>query len=267
MTDKITSTTIRAAILKTFARPEWAVMFEVAPATGYSHSKQRYADAVMMSLWPSRGLDLHGVEIKVSRSDWKREAADPTKAERIAAYCDYWWVFVAPGVIHDLAEVPTPWGVREFDGKKLKTIREATRTEAQPIDRGFLASLLRRNDESGQRDISADVAKAVDEIRAGDERRIKSEIEMRTRRADEIIAQEKAFAEASGLNLSQLAYHSNIKEVAAMLKCLLESGVQGQYSSLNYLASNFRTTADKIDKALADYRAATSPADNATAAE
>ena len=45
-------------------------------------------DAVIMSLWPSRGLELHGVEIKVSRADWKREAADPAKAEAIAAYCD-----------------------------------------------------------------------------------------------------------------------------------------------------------------------------------
>ncbi len=254
MSTTVKSTDIRAAILKTFARPEWAVMFEVAPATGYAHGKQRYADAVMMSLWPSRGLDLHGIEIKVSRSDWKREAADPTKAERIAAYCDFWWVFVAPGVIHDLAEVPTPWGVREFDGKKLKTIREAARTEAQPIDRGFLASLMRRSDESTKQDISAEVSKAIDEIRAGDERRIKSEIEMRTRRADDILAREKAFTEASGLDLAQLTYRNDIKDVAAMLKALLASGTQGQFNSLDSLARRVKEISVQLDTAVAGYR-------------
>ncbi len=80
---------IRAGMATRWAAPEYAIMWEVADATGARHS--RLADAVMMSLWPSRGLELHGVEIKVSRADWRREALTPQKAEKIAAYCDRWW--------------------------------------------------------------------------------------------------------------------------------------------------------------------------------
>ena len=68
---------IRAAMSKRWAAPEWAIMWEVAEGTGARGG--RYADAVMMSLWPSRGLELHGVEIKISRADWKREAFDPQR--------------------------------------------------------------------------------------------------------------------------------------------------------------------------------------------
>lgn len=254
----IKSSDIRAAILKTFAQPEWAVMFEVAAGTGATKDN-RSADAVMMSLWPSRGLDLHGVEIKVSRSDWKREAADPAKAERIAAYCDFWWVYVAPGVIHDLAEVPTAWGVREFDGKKLRTIKEAVRTEAQPIDRRFLASLMRRTDESAKRDISAEVKKQVDALRDQDERRVQDEIKYRSSQAQRIIDREKEFAEATGISLSQLGYQHNIKEVGEMLKCLLASGVHGQYNSLQYLQKNLQAAADKLTSAINIYERNTLP--------
>jgi len=256
MTEKITSSDIRAAILKTFARPEWAVMFEVPAGTGATRDN-RSADAVMMSLWPSRGLDLHGVEIKVSRSDWKREAADPAKAERIAAYCDYWWVFVAPGVIHDLAEVPTPWGVREFDGKKLRTVKEAVRTEAQLVDRRFLASLMRRTDESKVNDIRAEVAKDVASIRAGDQERIERELADRSRRAQIIADREKAFVDATGLDLAQLSYRNDIKDIAAMVKCLLNTSVQGQYNALDRFAANMRSLSGQLDTALAEYRQVT----------
>jgi hypothetical protein len=59
----LTAIRIREAIAKRWAAPEYAVMWEVGRATGVV-SNQRYADAVIMSLWPSRGLELHGVEIK-----------------------------------------------------------------------------------------------------------------------------------------------------------------------------------------------------------
>ena len=43
-------------------------------------------------VWPSRGLYLHGFEIKVHRNDWLRELKNPAKAEEIAGYCHFWWV-------------------------------------------------------------------------------------------------------------------------------------------------------------------------------
>ena len=55
----------------------------------------RYADAVAMNLFPSRGLALHGFEIKVSKSDFKSEIENPEKSVPVQQYCDHWWI-VAP---------------------------------------------------------------------------------------------------------------------------------------------------------------------------
>ena len=68
-----------------FAGPAWAVLHEVPNATGAG--KVRTADAIAISLWPSRGLEIHGLEIKVSRSDWRRELKQPEKSVPIQRYC------------------------------------------------------------------------------------------------------------------------------------------------------------------------------------
>src|ERR1700743_963107 len=128
--EKITATAMRQAMSKRWAPPEYAVMWEVGRATGAVYG-QRYADAVIMSIWPSRGLELHGVEIKISRSDWRREAGDPAKAEASPAYADRWWVFTGPGVIQDTSELPPMWGAREYDGRVWRTIKEAEKTDAK----------------------------------------------------------------------------------------------------------------------------------------
>lgn len=129
MKEKITSNHIRTAMSKRWTDPEWAIMWEVGQGTGAAGG--RYADAVMMSLWSSRGLELHGVEIKISRSDWKREAADPSKAEAIARFCDRWWVHTAPGVVDDLSDLPPAWGLRRCSQK--------ARAGANPMERIALA--------------------------------------------------------------------------------------------------------------------------------
>lgn len=69
-----------------YPAPAWAFLEEVRNQTGYARTI-RTADALAMSLYPSRGLHLHGFEVKVSRADWFRELNDPKKAEEIAAYC------------------------------------------------------------------------------------------------------------------------------------------------------------------------------------
>ena len=49
--------------------PEWAFLVQVKNGVGWTR-KDRTADALAMSLWPSRGLELHGFELKSRRSDW-----------------------------------------------------------------------------------------------------------------------------------------------------------------------------------------------------
>lgn len=68
---------IRHALRQKFPAQEYALFFEVRSATGFP-GRLRSADALAMSLWPSRGLELHGFEIKVSLqkvlTDFERES-------------------------------------------------------------------------------------------------------------------------------------------------------------------------------------------------
>lgn len=88
---------------------EWALLFEVAPRTG---GGTRYADAIAVNLWKSRGYAVHGFEIKVSRADWLRELKQPEKAEEIFGHCDHFWVVAAPNVVKP-DELPAGWGLME----------------------------------------------------------------------------------------------------------------------------------------------------------
>ena len=102
----------------------------------------RTADFMAMDLWPSSGLLLHGHEVKVSRSDWLRELADPSKAEAFTRYVDRWWVVVPhKRVVRD--DLPDQWGLMVRRGERLVVVRPAPVLVPEPPPRTFLASLMR----------------------------------------------------------------------------------------------------------------------------
>lgn len=242
---RITAERIRAAMAKRWADPEWAIMWEVGEGTGAASG--RYADAVMMSLWPSRGLELHGVEIKVSRSDWRREAADPSKAEAIAKYCDRWWIHTPPGIVDDLSDLPPAWGLREFDGKNWNTRREAEKTEAEQVTRRFLAAMLRRADGT-MRALAAEAASdgmaavVVEEekLRAEYAKRVEDAVKRKTSELDEVRANLKAFESGFGISAAHYADFGRIGKAARALADLDSKGWPP-------LADRLRRAANEID--------------------
>lgn len=139
---------------------------QVASETG--SAPRRTADAIAMQLWPSRGLTIEGVEIKVSRSDLLREYAQPEKSDIIAQFCDKWWIAAPAGVVKksdfEDGTFPKTWGCIEVnvqepglvaiaDGVtswlrphvfKAKVIKKAEENpEAKEPTRRFLAAILR----------------------------------------------------------------------------------------------------------------------------
>lgn len=120
----------------------WAFLAEVRNETGFA-TKPRTADAIAMSLWPSRGLELHGFEVKVSRADWQKELADPSKAEAVARYCDRWWVACGSAEIVREGELPETWGLLVRRGDALVVKKQAPKLAAQALTREFIASLFR----------------------------------------------------------------------------------------------------------------------------
>lgn len=119
--------------------PRWAFATHVRDKAGFDAS--RTLDAVAMDTWPSSGLALHGYEVKCSRSDWLRELAQPWKAAAFTRWVDFFWVVAPAGVVKD--ELPDRWGLLEVRGKGLHATHRAKRLDPEPLDRSFVAALLR----------------------------------------------------------------------------------------------------------------------------
>lgn len=138
---RLKSEDVRALLRRRYAAPEWALIEEVRNGTGYT-KETRYADAIAMSVWPSRGLDIHGFEIKVSKQDWKNELRNPKKSAAIQKYCDRWWI-VAPKGIVDPSELPPTWGLILATPQRLLISKDAPKLNPVALDRSFVASMLR----------------------------------------------------------------------------------------------------------------------------
>ncbi len=131
-----------AAMLRArYCAPEYAFVEEARAGTGWKAN--RSADGLALSLWPSRGIYFSGFEIKVSRSDWRREVSNPAKAEEIASFCKYWWV-VAPAGLVDSGDLPETWGLLEPERGKLKVKVKAPALDPAPVTIHVIAALLRR---------------------------------------------------------------------------------------------------------------------------
>lgn len=140
------------ALRELYPEPAYAFLEQVADATGARH--HRWADALVMGLWPSRGLGLTGIEVKVSRTDWLRELKDPAKAETIARFCDHWFVAVGNEDIVRDGELPENWGLLVPANTKARiAVKKAAGVlNPQPVTRDFLAAILRQASrlQSGQ---------------------------------------------------------------------------------------------------------------------
>lgn len=135
------------SLAQKFTAPEYAFLTEVRNQTGFN-KVVRSADAVAMSLWPSRGLYLTGFEVKVSRADWVKELKDPAKAEEIARFCRNWFVAAPLGLIK-AEEVPDAWGLIEIrESGVLKYAKPAKAQQEQEPTWQFFASLLRNVNET-----------------------------------------------------------------------------------------------------------------------
>lgn len=185
-----------------YPEKEYALFHEVRNETGFA-SQPRYADAIVMGLWPSRGLQLEGFECKVDRSDWLNELRNPAKAEAIATYCDLWWL-VTPNdpSVANLNEIPPTWGWLVPHGKAFKVAKEAvTNKSVVPIDRAFLASVFRAAQSE------ATVSSRIDVMRDAMRRELNDRIEAHerysARELKELRESIQKFEKASGLSINR----------------------------------------------------------------
>lgn len=233
-----------------YKAPEWAIAFDVASATGAQACRR--ADAVAMGLWPSKGLDLHAFEIKVSRSDWRREIQDPTKARAFDRFADFFWI-VAPPKVVPLEELPATWGLLEASKArdKIRVRRPATKTEAEPIPRRLLAGLLRAFNEQGavKRAADAAIAAAFERGRATAAVTGSSDARAYKRAHERLLATIRDFEEASGVKLDP--YRG--ERIGEAVRLVLAVGVANVPDYLRGVRTRLDVMRDKVEETLATF--------------
>lgn len=210
-----------------YAPPDYVLITEVANATG-GHAS-RWADAVVMGVWPSRGLELMGFELKASRSDWLRELKDPSKADAVCRYCDRWWIVAADVKVVADGELPPTWGLMVPRGNGMKVIMPARELEPEPISRGFLADLLRK---AAQNPDAKAIARKIQEAEwRGQERANKAHEEREKRHINHdaealqiLTAKVNEFEKATGLHVGSW----DLKPIGAAVNALRNGSAKDQ---------------------------------------
>lgn len=131
------------ALRPSYPSGSYAFMTEVGNSTGFKCS--RHADVVVMALWPSRGLEITGMEVKVSRTDWVKELNSPEKAEVIFEKCDKWFLVVGDENIVKDGELPVGWGLMVPKNGGFRTkVQPTAKPPERALDRAFVAAMLRQ---------------------------------------------------------------------------------------------------------------------------
>lgn len=140
---KITAKDVLALLRERYSNGgEWVCASEVQRTTGWSD--RRY-DFVAMNCWNSNFYKIEVVEIKVSKSDLRRELEEPEKHNVMFDDIDY-YSLAAPDKIIDMSIIPPKWGVYAVVDGKLVTKRKPLALHDEPrttLPRAFAASFMR----------------------------------------------------------------------------------------------------------------------------
>jgi hypothetical protein len=209
---------------------EYALLPQVRNATGYAR-KTRTADALAISLWPSRGIDVHGFEFKDSRADWLKELKEPEKSEEIGRFCSFWWLAVSDREIIKKDELPKGWGLVLVNGE-VKTVQQAPRREAMEPSWAFMASVLRTasevviDEKDVEARINAEVQKRVREIDKANAESSKKENERHEAEYRKLHNAIQEFENASGVGLSR--YQGQNQRIGEAVRFVLAGGLKGE---------------------------------------
>lgn len=233
-----------------YSAPEWAFLAQVKNRTGFG-GQERYLDGLAMNLYPSRGLEVYGFEIKVSRSDWLHELKQPNKAEHTLCYCDKFWV-VTPDEINGLSiirdgELPPTWGWLVVKEDKIRVKVNAPSLTPKPLDRTFVGSILRNMDEQWVQvsELNHRVEARVGEIAANERGRADSQIASVKKTLDEKERLLREFYKSTGVPINDY----NIGQIGRALQVLMDrTMLEDVLQKKKQLLASARQDSDRLQR-------------------
>jgi hypothetical protein len=254
---------VRLLLRDRYAQPEWALMEEVANGTGTSATN--YADAIAMNMFESRGLEIHGFEIKVSRQDWLRELASAGKAEAIQQFCDRWWV-VAPADVVKLDELPPTWGLLTVskEGDRMRQTRAAPKLEPQTLPRGFVAAMLRNVAKAEGEVLKLHLARANAAQLKAFEGRLETERAVMKELNQAAVLRLAELKEKTGINFHS---HMPTDEFAAAVRVVMQLGTRKTFAGVDAVVFELDRCLNRLKKVMGPINAAFGPQEAEPGAE
>jgi len=244
---KWTASDIRNQMRVRYQQPEHALFFEVRNSTGFNGN--RSADALAMDMYPSRGLAVHGFEIKVSRADFLKELKEGAKAEAIAQYCNHWWLVAPAEVLR--GDLPMGWGWLKPTEKGLRIEKAAPAQEAVAIPNTFLASILRSANRASDLVVESAVEKRTASLRDDIDKLAEETAELKRvairgdlKEAREAIQQVE---ELTGFKLNKWGQH---KDFFNAVRAVAAVGPDVSYSGARAVMAAAQRTVRDMEKAL-----------------
>lgn len=234
---------LKALMRLRYEAQEWTLMFEVEINGGPERGIRR-VDAMAMNLWHSRGFELHGFELKTSRSDWLRELKQPSKADAAFRFCDRWFVLATDGVVKP-DEVPEPWGWIEIKGERMFTRKQAPKNAPEAWPRHLIAAMQRRTSRTEVDEIDALVRARLAPLEARLREDLASDKAALERHRKDFETKAAEIAKTTGINL--LSWNPADK-VSRALKIVNESRLfEDGHDGLDAVVARLRSKADDIE--------------------
>jgi hypothetical protein len=249
--ERWSETQVFIALQKRYSEPEWILLRNVRNAVGYARKEERYADAIALNLWPSRGLEVVGFEIKSYRNDWLKELSKPDKSAPIQKFCDKWYIAVGQEDIIQPGELPPTWGLMVPTRKEsLKVKVEAPALQPVPIDKLFCLSLVRsavkesNPPEVLQKQLNDAKKAGIETGREG----AKSDLSALNNRLSDLSKSVREFEEASGVKINSWDSGRIGEAVKLVTKTNVLSVVQYQRDAIKRLLKDLDEAVDELDK-------------------
>jgi hypothetical protein len=148
---------------------------------GVNGSTGRRADAIYIGFTSASGRIMVGHEVKVSRSDWRRELDTVGKADFWSDACHQWYVVAPDTSIVPPEELPAQWGLMVPSGRSKNRMQIVVKAPIKPAHTppwAAVRSVMARGDtlraqtfEQYRRDVADQERKRVEEHYAARERR------------------------------------------------------------------------------------------------
>lgn len=228
------------ALRTRYCSREFALIPQVRNSTGFA-SRTRTADAIAVSLWPSKGIHVEGFEFKSSRSDWLKELKDSAKSEEIGRFCKFWHVLAADASIVQYDEIPELWGLLVIEDGKIKVVKKAPARDAEPPSWRFVAAVLKSASEIVIPEsaivsrVNKAVSAALDAERKAREKLAADGRVKESAGTDRILKAVTEFENASGVKID-IWNASHAKKIGEAVKFVLAGGLDRSADRLLMLA-------------------------------